>query len=172
MAAIKKIDHVLASFSKILCFIGGIIILFQMGLIVVDVCMRTFMHSTVVGASIIARNSLIASVFPGLPYVTFTNTHTRVEVFYTNAGPKRKWVMDIITQIFGVIIFALMSYSLVGPVQNAIATAQYDVEGTLLLPLAPFYICTLFGAVFSLYAAIRRLILTIVEGTRQYEMEG
>ena len=168
MSAIKKIDNVLASFSKLLCFIGAIIILFQMGLIVVDVCLRTFAHSTVVGASIIAKNSLIASVFLGLPYVTFMNSHTRAEVFYVNAKPAVKYVMDIVTYIFGVIVFALMSYSMIGPTQTAIATAQYDVEGTLLLPLSPFYVCVLFGAVFSLYAAIRRLIITIAGGTAQY----
>lgn len=169
MTAIKKMDQVLASFSKLLCFIAGVIILFQMGLIVVDVCLRTFMHSTVVGASIIARNSLIASVFLGLPYVTFSNSHTRAEVFYTNARPTVKLVMDVVTQVFGVIVFVLMSYSLIAPTQTAIATGQYDVEGTLLLPLGPFYVCVLFGAVFSLYAAFRRLVMTLAGGRAQYQ---
>lgn len=141
----------------------------QMCLIVVDVCLRTFFHSTIVGASIIARNTLIASVFLGLPYVTFKNSHTRAEVFYTNAKPAAKLVMDIVTQVFGVIVFALMSYGLVSPTIKSFASGQFDSEATLLLPMWPFYTCALFGSIFSLYAAIRCLILTIVGGVRPYQ---
>ena len=172
MEAIKKIDSALAAFSKFLCFLGALIIMFQMGLIVVDVVLRTFFHSTVVGASIMARNSLIAGVFLGLPYVTFHNGHTRAEVFYTNGSPTRKFAMDMFAAIVGVIVFALMSYSLISPTKNAIATGQFDSEARMLLPLAPFYVCTLFGAVFSLYAAIRNLIITASGGTDQYRKEA
>ena len=168
MKAIKKIDSALAAFSKLLCFFGALIIFFQMGLIVVDVVLRAFFSSTVVGASIMARNSLIASVFLGLPYVTFCNAHTRAEVFYTNAPITRKFIMDLVDSILGVLVFALMSYSLIKPTQNAIATGQFDNEARMLLPLAPFYVCTLFGAVFSLYAAIRNLIMLIAGGKAAY----
>ena len=171
METIKKVDNALAAFSKLLCFIGALIIFFQMGLIVVDVVLRTFFHSTVVGASIMARNSLIAGVFLGLPYVTFHNGHTRAEVFYTNGSPTRKFVMDVFTAVVGVIVFALMSYSLIGPTKNALATGQFDSEARMLLPLGPFYVCALFGAVFSLYAAIRNLILAVSGGTEKYRKE-
>ena len=172
MEAVKKVDGALAAFSKLLCFIGALIIMFQMCLIVVDVVLRTFFSSTVVGASIMARNALIAGVFLGLPYVTFHNAHTRAEVFYTNGSPKRKYAMDILTAVVGVIVFALMSYSLINPTKIAISSHQFDSEGRMLLPLAPFYICVLFGAVFSLYAAIRNLILTISGGLGQYGKEA
>lgn len=171
MNAIKKVDHALATFSKFLCFVGALIIMFQMCLIVVDVVLRTFFSSTVVGASIMARNSLIASVFLGLPYVTFHNGHTRAEVFYTNGSPSRKYFMDILTAVIGVIVFALMSYALINPTKIAIANGQFDSEARMLLPLGPFYVCALFGAVFSLYAAIRNLILTISGGKAQYRKE-
>ena len=168
MEVVKKIDKGLAAFSKFLCFLGAIIILGQMCLIVVDVVLRTFFSSTVVGASIMARNSLIASVFLGMPYVTFINGHTRAEVFYTNGSPTRKFIMDILDRVVGVLIFALMSYSLINPTQKAIASGQFDNEARMLLPLAPFYICALFGAFFSLYAAIRNLILCLAGGTKTY----
>lgn len=171
MEAIKKIDKGLAAFAKFLCFIGALIIMFQMCLIVVDVVLRTFFHSTVVGASIMARNSLIASVFLGLPYVTYHNAHTRAEVFYTNASPSRKFAMDLLAAVLGVIVFALMSYSLINPTKKAISSGQFDNEARMLLPLAPFYICALFGAVFSLYAAIRNLVLTIRGGKAAYMKE-
>ena len=172
MDTIRKVDRALAAFSKLLCFIGALIIMFQMCLIVVDVVLRTFFHSTVVGASIMARNTLIASVFLGLPYVTFHNGHTRAEVFYTNAGPGRKYGMDLLAAIIGVVVFLLMSVSLINPARNAIRTGQFDSEARMLLPLGPFYVCTLFGAVFSLYAAIRNLVITIAGGTRQYRKEA
>lgn len=172
MEMIKRIDRALASFSKFLCFLGALIILFQMCLIVVDVVLRAFFESTVVGASIMARNSLIASVFLGLPYVTFSNGHTRAEVFYTNGGPTRKFVMDLFAAALGVVVFALMSYSLINPTRTAISTGQFDSEARMLLPLAPFYICTLFGAVFSLYAAIRNLVLVLIGGRSAYGKEG
>lgn len=168
---IKKIDQTLASISKGLCFLGALVIMFQMALIVVDVFLRTFCHSTVVGASVIARNSLIAGVFLGLPYVTFKNAHTRAEVFYTNARPGVKLAMDIVAETFGVIVFALMSYALVNPTMKALATGQFDSEATMLLPLGPIYLCVLFGAIFSTYAAIRCLVLTLYGGTKAYKKE-
>lgn len=171
MKMIKKIDQALAAFSKGLCFLGALVILFQMGLIVVDVCLRAFFHSTVVGASVIARNTLIAGVFLGMPYVTFKSSHTRAEVFYTNARPAVKLSMDILAQVFGVIVFALMSYSLINPTLKAYSSGQFDSEATMLLPLWPIYTCVLFGAIFSTYAAIRCLVLTIAGGKKAYEKE-
>lgn len=172
MNAIKKLDSALAAFSKFLCFVGAMIIMFQMCLIVVDVVLRTFFSSTVVGASILARNTLIASVFLGLPYVTFHNGHTRAEVFYTNGSPARKYFMDILTAVVGVVVFALMSYALINPTKIALSSGQFDSEARMLLPLGPFYVCALFGAVFSLYAAIRNLILAISGGSGKYRKEA
>lgn len=169
MQIIKKIDQTLAAFSKGLCFLGALVILFQMCLIVVDVCLRAFFNSTVVGASVIARNTLIAGVFLGLPYVTFKSAHTRAEVLYTGAKPAVKFVMDIVAQVFGIVVFALMSYSLVNPTLKALSSGQFDSEATMLLPLWPIYVCVLFGAVFSTYAAVHCLILTLAGGTRAYQ---
>lgn len=169
MNVIKRIDQVLATFSKGLCFLGAVVILFQMGLIVVDVCLRAFFHSTVVGASVIARNTLIAGVFLGLPYVTFKSSHTRAEVFYTNARPVVKFAMDVLAEVFGVVVFALMSYALVNPTVKAFTSGQFDSEATMLMPMWPIYTCVLFGAVFSTYAAVRCLVLTLISGTKAYQ---
>lgn len=169
MAIIKAIDKKLASFSKLLCLLGAGIIFFQMGIILVDVILRTFFHSTVVGASIMARNSLIASVFLGMPYVTFLGGHTRAEVFYTNGSPRRKFCMDVFAHFVGIIIFALMSCALINPTLQAFKTGQFDSEGAFLLPMSPFYVCALFGAVFSFYAAVRCFITTIAAGLSAYK---
>lgn len=161
MTIIKKIDAVLASIAKLLCFLGALILVAMFSITTVDVFLRTFMGSSVVGASVMVRNLLIASVFLGLPYVTFTCGHTRSEVFYVRAGKTGKMVLDLIANVVGVAMFTAMSYSMVSPVFKAYSSGEFDSEGTMLMLLWPFYLVALFGASFSLYASIRNLVVQI-----------
>lgn len=155
---ILSINGLLMKLSKFLCFLGGVMMVAMMLITSVDVFMRTFLHTTFPGASVLVRNMLVVAMFLGLPYVTFVRGHTRSEVLYEQVGEKGKLVLNIIAETVGMAMFALMAYALIKPTMLSFSTAQFDSEGTFIMPMSPFYVLALFGAWFTLYAAVHNVI--------------
>ena len=126
MNVIKKINLFLQRTAKFLTFIGGVMLVAMMCIATVDVILRTFFHSTIQGTSVIVRNLLIVAMFLGLPYVTYTKGHTRSEVIYARMPKRGKLLLDIIAYGIAVILFFLMSYSLIAPTIQSFSTNQFD----------------------------------------------
>ncbi len=166
MSLIRKINEILQKIAKFLTFLGGLMLIVMMLITTADVILRTFFGSTIQGASVIVRNLLIVAMFLGLPYVTFTKGHTRSEVIYARGSARVKMILDILAYGIGAVLFFLMSYSLIGPVMKAFATNQFDSEGTFMMSLAPFYVLSLFGAIFSLYAALYNFVVMLMDAVR------
>lgn len=163
MKTIKKINDILISIAKTLCFLAGIMLVLMMLITSVDVGLRTFAQWTFAGASVIVRNLLVAAMFLGLPYVTFMSGHTRSEFLYARASSRVKLFLDILAGGIGMILFGLMAYSMIRPTMQSFATTQFDSEGTFIMPMWPFYVCALFGAWFSFYAALHNLIAMVAK---------
>ena len=153
--------------SKFLCLLGGIMLIAMMLITSADVGLRTFIHSTFAGASVVVRNMLVVAMFLGLPYVTFVAGHTRSEFLYARAPSKVQLVLDLIAQGIGTVLFLLMAYSMIKPTLQSFTTSQFDSEGTFLMPMWPFYILTLFGAWFTFYAAIYNFVKLIVQAVKK-----
>lgn len=161
--AILSINSLLMKLSKFLCFLGGVMMVAMMLITSVDVFMRTFLETTFPGASVLVRNMLVVAMFLGLPYVTFVRGHTRSEVLYEHVGDKGKLILNIVAEIVGMAMFALMAYALIKPTQLSFTTSQFDSEGTFIMPMSPFYVLSLFGAWFTLYAAIHNVIELLIK---------
>lgn len=159
MKMIKSVNSLLIRISKFLCLLGGIMLVAMMLITSVDVGMRTFLHSTFPGASVIVRNMLVVAMFLGLPYVTFVAGHTRSEFLYAKASKRVQLILDLVAYIIAVALFALMAYAMIRPMKQSFATNQFDSEGTFLMPMSPFYVLALFGAWFSFYAAVYNLVV-------------
>jgi TRAP-type C4-dicarboxylate transport system permease small subunit len=160
---ILSINSLLMQLSKFLCFLGGVMMVIMMLITSVDVFMRTFLDTTFPGASVLVRNMLVVAMFLGLPYVTFVRGHTRSEVLYEHVGDKGKLILNIIAEIIGMAMFALMAYALIKPTSLSFTTSQFDSEGTFIMPMSPFYVLALFGAWFTLYAAIHNVIELLIK---------
>lgn len=162
MNVMKKINKTLILISKGLCLLGGIMLIAMMLITTVDVFLRTFVHSTFAGASVVVRNLLVVAMFLGLPYVTFMRGHTRSEFLYARASSRTKLILDLIAEGIGTILFLLMAYAMIKPTIQSFVTGQFDSEGVFLMPMSPFYVLTLFGAWFTFYAAIYNFVNLII----------
>ena len=161
MKMIKSINRVLISISKALCMLAGIMLVLMMLITAVDVGLRTFVHSTFAGASVLVRNMLVAAMFLAMPYVTFMGGHTRSEFLYARASRRVQTVLDIFAYAIGMLLFGLMAYAMIRPTVQSVTTQQFDSEGTFIMSMTPFYVCALFGAWFAFYAALHNFIALI-----------
>lgn len=167
MMILKRINSALIAISKFLCLLGGIMLIAMMLITSVDVGLRTFVHSTFAGASVVVRNMLVVAMFLGLPYVTFVAGHTRSEFLYARASSRVQWVLDLIAEGIGTVLFLLMAYAMIKPTFQSFATSQFDSEGTFLMPMGPFYVLALFGAWFTFYAAIYNFVRLILQAVKK-----
>lgn len=161
MNMIKSINRVLISISKALCMLAGVMLVLMMLITAVDVGLRTFVHSTFAGASVLVRNMLVAAMFLALPYVTFMGGHTRSEFLYARAPQKAQVVLDVVAYAIGMVLFGLMAYAMIRPTIQSVTTQQFDSEGTFIMSMTPFYVCALFGAWFAFYAALHNFIVLL-----------
>lgn len=169
MTIFKRINSGLIAISKLLCLLGGVMLIAMMLITAVDVGLRTFVHSTFAGASVVVRNMLVVAMFLGLPYVTFVAGHTRSEFLYARAPSRVQWVLDLIAEGIGTVLFLIMAYAMIKPTLQSFATNQFDSEGTFLMPMGPFYVLTLFGAWFTFYAAIYNFVKLILQAVKKEE---
>lgn len=167
MMILKRINSALIAISKFLCLLGGIMLIAMMLITAADVGLRTFIHSTFAGASVVVRNMLVVAMFLGLPYVTFVSGHTRSEFLYARAPARIQWILDLIAEGIGMVLFLLMAYAMIKPTVQSFTTSQFDSEGTFLMPMAPFYVLALFGAWFTFYAAAYNFIRLILQALKK-----
>nr|WP_325212800.1 TRAP transporter small permease [uncultured Oscillibacter sp.] len=167
MKILKRINSALIAISKFLCLLGGVMLIAMMLITAVDVGLRTFVHSTFSGASVVVRNMLVVAMFLGLPYVTFVAGHTRSEFLYARASSRVQLILDTIAEGIGTVLFLLMAYAMIKPTLQSFATSQFDSEGTFLMPMGPFYVLALFGAWFTFYAAAYNFVKLIFQAVKK-----
>jgi TRAP-type C4-dicarboxylate transport system permease small subunit len=154
-AMLQKIDNFVDRAFKILCYAGGIFTFFLMLLIVGDVIGRQFFGLPILGTAAFARSALIGIIFISLPYITFLGKHLRSEVILERAKNRFKWILEFISRLIGLTLFLLYSISLYKPTAHSVAILEKDIEGMTFIPVYPFHIISLAGAVLCVVAALR-----------------
>jgi len=158
---LKKIDCALAAINRFFCYGSAFLTLFWVGLIPVDIFGRFFLHKPIVGTPAFARNALVGITFLALPWLTWRKKHLRSEVVVDHVRGTFKKILEIVSNLVGVLIFVLYSIALYKPTLHSIRINEMDVEGTTFIPIAPFYIICLVGCILAIAGALRCLGMTI-----------
>ncbi len=120
----------------------GLLLLGALGMIVsmllgfADVVGTKFFGWPVPGTLEITESTMVLIVFGALAYTQRKRGHIRVEIFYTDRGPRIRALMDIVTHVVAFAYFGLMTWQ---GVQEAIYSLQINeaTMGTIRLPLFP-----------------------------------
>jgi TRAP-type C4-dicarboxylate transport system permease small subunit len=120
--------------SKLLNIIAGIALTFMMFLTVADVLLRAGRHPFVGTYEIVALLMALVIGF-GIPQVSLDRGHVYMEFLLEKLSKKGKNVMNIITRVLCLVLFAFIGYNLFNV--GAGFRASGEVSPTIQLPFYP-----------------------------------
>jgi TRAP-type C4-dicarboxylate transport system permease small subunit len=147
--------------AKWMCALAACLTIFMMFNVSADILGRYLFHHSIIGTPTIARNLLIAILFLGLPWVTRSSGHIRSEMILDRIGSRPRLILESLSNILGILIFAFFCIAQIGPLQTAIRISEFDVEATFYLPLVPFYWIAVIGSGVAVWQDLRNLIILI-----------
>lgn|GEM_PF-490996 len=137
-------DKVVSNMS----FLGAVWIVGLMLIIVIDVCSRNFIGKPLTGTPEIVKNSIVGITFLQLAHVLREGRHIRSTVFLDRLSKRGKAIVEIISCLLGMIVFAFLLYSEWSPTWDALENGDYEGEGALRVPTFPTHLLILIGSFF------------------------
>lgn len=110
-----------------------------------DVVGTKFFDWPVPGTLEITESTMVLIVFGALAFTQTQRGHIRVEIFYTNRGPRTKALMDAVTHLLAIAYFGLIAW-------QGFNEAIYSLEineatmGAVRFPLFPARLLLVLGA--------------------------
>lgn len=157
---ITKIDKILSRVASVVSLISYIGIIFIILLIVVDVLMRKFMASNVLGAYEMVERALMCMVFASFAYTQTNRGHVTVTMFVSKAPRLIRFVLLGVVYMISTITAFLVSYA--AYVQVGISVKTNTMTAVLMIPYYPFFalesICMLIFGVVLLWDAIKMFL--------------
>ena len=139
MNLLKKPWYHIRNFDK---YIGSILLFSMVILVVSQVVVRTFFHSSFVASVDLAQYFLICIVFISAPYAARTNGHIKMTELRSYLPKKIQQFLRICSCIGAVIIFAIITYSAIYTTARNLHT---NATSTLSIPFWLFFLPTILG---------------------------
>lgn len=125
---------------------------------VADVVGTEFFGRPVLGTLEFTESTMVLVVFGALAYVQERRAHIRVELLYSQVGPRGKSFMEAVTHIVAFVFFALVAWQ--GYVELLYSwEIKESTMGSVRFPLYPARFLLLFGVSLLLL----RLVVDIVQ---------
>lgn len=154
--------------------IGGIGTMAAMLLGTIEVVGTQMLHTPVPGALELTESTMVLIVFGALAYAQIRRSHIRVELIYTNMGPRVRAAMDVFADICALIFFSLLLWQAYHEAVYSLQIGEATV-GLIRFPLFPARIILAVGTgllilqlVLDLITDIRR----IIDGSELVPAEG
>lgn len=108
-------------------------------LLTIDVLLRYIFAAPLLWGSEVSALILFLVFFAGLPQVTDTNSHIRMDMLYRLMGKKLKAVADVMTGLCGTLFAALLTYQ---SFRSCYEMYQWQEGAEMIeLPYWPFVLC-------------------------------
>lgn len=159
------LDRAIEAFDRALRWLaiaGGVVLMGMVLLTVVDVGLRKF-HEPIFGRQNISELALLVVVFFAVPYCGRVKGHVSVDLIGNIAGPRFLRVTDILVNLIGAGIFAVLAWRALIAAEHAIEIER--VSNLLAIPHWPFYYVIALGS--TLYA-----IVQIIDAARAFTGRG
>ena len=156
----QKISEWVRKLALVLLLMGALGMIISMFLGFADVVGTKFFNWPVPGTLEITESTMVLIVFGALAFTQSQRGHIRVEIFYTNRGPRTKAFMDAVTHLVAMAFFALVTW-------QGFDEALYSLEigeatmGTIRFPLFPARLLLVVGCALLLVQLALDLIQNI-----------
>lgn len=135
---------------------GGVFLSLAVLLVSVEIFVRTFLGTSIVGAEQISTFLIMWSLFFAASHAIYRNSHVRVDILRNLLPPKPLWLAELVTLLAMLIFTGFLSFS---GVLLVIENRQLGEE-TIGLVTIPFWIPQLvmvFGGLFMSVRVVQQL---------------
>lgn len=151
----EKISQALKVFAAMWLF--GIAVL-----ILIDVIARGALNTPILGIPEIIANSIVSIAFLQLAYTVRIRAMLRAEVIDGLVGPSTRQTLLVLGLLFGAAFFAMIAWAGWTPMLQSWATAEYEGEGGMRVPVYPVrtlvVFCSFLAAVNYVLAAYHEFL--------------
>ncbi|WP_420565113.1 TRAP transporter small permease subunit [Thalassobaculum sp.] len=158
------VSGILRRVALAILLIGGVGTMAAMFLGTIEVVGTQIFHTPVPGALELTESTMVLIVFGALCYAQIRRSHIRVELIYTNTGPRARAAMDIFADLCGLVFFSLLLWQAYNEALYSLQIGEATV-GLIRFPLFPARIVLAVGTgllilqlVLDLITDIRRVI--------------
>jgi len=146
----EKTDAAADRAVRLLAYLGGIALLWLMGLTVVAVVMRYVFNAPILGAQDISELSLVLVVFFALAHCGWTGGHVAVDLIGTVLKPKTlRWTDTLVRAISG-LLFVYVAWQ---TMRQGLDAFEFGEASNLVeIPHFPFILVVAFGS--TVYALV------------------
>lgn len=133
---IQKAEGLLLPVVRFIDRISWVILFTMMAMTIIDLFLRNFTNSGILGSVEITEFLMVIVVFCSLAQCEADDGHIRVDLVMDRVGPKVKTGADIFTQTLCTVLFALMTASIFHHAVNMKSAGEVTMD--LHLPIYPF----------------------------------
>ncbi len=157
----QKISLWVKKMALFLLLLGALGMIISMFLGFADVVGTKFFDWPVPGTLEITESTMVLIVFGALAFTQTQRGHIRVEIFYTDRGPRTKAFMDAVTHLVAITYFGLLTW-------QGFSEAIYSLEiheatmGSIRFPLFPARLLLVVGCALLLL----QLALDLIQDLR------
>ena len=126
-------------------------------LVILDVAGRIFFGAPLTGTPELCKISNPAICFLQIGYVLWLGSHIRTTMVYDRVSSKGRKLLDILSCVLGVLMFASIFYSSISLTWVAWAVGEYEGEGALRVPTAPVRTIILIGSACMIIQFLRNI---------------
>ena len=106
----QSIEKGIFALSNLGKWVAGITLGLSMLLTTADVVWRYFLNHSIVAAHDVTELMMVVVVFLGLAYTASVKGHIRVDLLISKLSERAQAILDSITTIFSIVIFAVMAW--------------------------------------------------------------
>lgn len=168
------LSGILRRLAIFVLLVGGIGTMAAMFLGTIEVVGTQMLHTPVPGALELTESTMVLIVFGALAYAQIRRSHIRVELIYTNMGPRVRAVMDVFADICALVFFSLLLWQAYHEAVYSLQIGEATV-GLIRFPLFPARIILAVGTGLLILQLILDLITDIrriVDGSELVPVEG
>lgn len=136
-----------------------------------DVLGRFLLNRPIAGTPEILKASLVGLAFLYLPHTTLVGRQIRSDLLKSYFGPRFKMTMEVITALVGSAVFTVILFSSWNDMVTAWRIGEWEGEGALRVPMAPFRTILILGAALTaiIYAVRCYKSIRIINGGKKEE---
>ncbi len=161
---VGKLRSALNKAIFVLNVVGTIWIGLLMFIIVADVVGRGVFNYPIQGVPEIVKNSIVGLTFLQISHVLKEGRHIRTTVLYDRANDTSKKIIDLVANVIGVIIFALLFYAILEPAKQAFLLKTFE-GNAVRIPTFPTYLLILIGSFFMTLQFLTNIYDSLVKKT-------
>lgn len=149
---------------RIIDKISWIVLFALMAMTALDLFLRNFSNTSVLGSVELTELMMVIIVFCSLAQCEADDGHIRIGLIMDKFGPFTRKIADIITGIICTIVFSLMSLSIY---HHAVNMKKYgEVTMDLNIPLYPFVYIACFGSFIMSLVLLSKTIVNIIKAVK------